>query len=236
MRARHYNWHCALLAGLQVLLRLNLAQLDDMQHGSTFPVVLLPADKGVAEDSAADPLLFFTHVTQPSRYRGVIYTPTLVGHIAALRIQLSETLVWRLYSFTQGLAAGRSSSGETSSTASSSAAAAASGAGAGGQLGRPAASGSRGRLVQAGSSTNLAAAGAGGNSGGSVGRGSGDVQQVASADLPLQVTKSCLTLPCERVTAPAAASVFRLGRSPTIASCDGSSPTARTTCYPPGYT
>jgi hypothetical protein len=172
---------------LQVLMRLNLAQLDDMQHGSTFPVVLLPADKGVAEDSAADPLLFFTHVTQPSRYRGVIYTPTLVGHIAALRLQLSETLVWRLYAFTQGLAAGRSGGSNTSASASSSAAAAAAATGA---QGRVAASNSRGRLVQAGSSGNLTGAGAGGGAGGSsVGRGSpaGDVQQVASADLPLQV-------------------------------------------------
>jgi hypothetical protein len=167
-------------------MRLNLAQLDDMQHGSTFPVVLLPADKGVAEDSAADPLLFFTHVTQPSRYRGVIYTPTLVGHIAALRLQLSETLVWRLYSLTQGLAAGRASGSNTSASASSSAAAAA--AAAGGQS-RLAASNSRGRLVQAGSSGNLTGAGPGGGAGGSAGPGSsaGDVQQVASADLPLQV-------------------------------------------------
>lgn len=176
----------------QVLLRLNLAQLDDMQHGSTFPVVLLPADKGVAEDSAADPLLFFTHVSQPSRYRGVLYTPTLVGHIAALRLQVSETLVWRLYSFTQGLAAG----GGGGAAAGGGNGGAGSSAAAGGMSGAlPAASNSRGRMVQAGSSSNLAA-GAGGAGGagagaGGVGRGSaaGDVQQVASADLPLQVRR-----------------------------------------------
>lgn len=177
---------CFLL--VQVLLRLNLAQLDDMQHGSSFPVVLVPTDKTVAEDSAADPLLFFTHVSQPSRYRGVLYTPTIVGHIAALRLQLSEPLVWRLYSFTQGLASGRSSgSSDASRQASSSAAAAAASA-------RLPASSSRGRLVQAGSSSNLAAAaqGGGGAGNGNGGRSSsaGDVQQVASADLPLQVGDS----------------------------------------------
>lgn len=172
---------------LQVLLRLNLAQLDDMQHGSTFPVVLLPADKTVAEDSAADPLLFFTHVSQPSRFRGVLYTPCLVGHIAALRVQLSETLVWRLYTFMHGLVAGGSSgsSGSDAGAGGSSAAAATAGPT------RSAASNSRGRMVQAGSSSNLAtAAPNSAGAAGSVGRGSaaGDgVQQVASADLPLQV-------------------------------------------------
>jgi hypothetical protein len=192
-------WGVRLCHGdLQVLLRLNLAQLDDMQHGTTFPVVLLPADKGVAEDSAADPLLFFTHVTQPSRFRGVVYTPTLVGHIAALRVQLSETLVWRLYAFLQGVAASGSSG---SSNASSSGGGSAGGLTAVGSTGRIAASGSKGRLVQAGSNTNLAAAGAGGGpaggAAGGVGLGTtaaGDVQQVASADLPLQVRlASCMS-------------------------------------------
>lgn len=179
---------------MQVLLRLNLAQLDDMQHGSSFPVVLVPTDKNVAEDSAADPLLFFTHVSQPSRYRGVLYTPTLVGHIAALRLQLSEPLVWRLYAFTQGLAAGRSSGDAGGSRQASNSAAAAASA-------RLPASSSRGRLVQAGSSSNLvgAAAGGGGSGNGNGSRSSNspsDVQQVASADLPLQVGDAQLLLNC----------------------------------------
>ena len=177
----------------QVLLRLNLAQLDDMQYGSTFPVVLLPAETSVAEDSSADPLLFFTHVSQPARFRGVLYTPCLVGHIAALRVQLSETLVWRLFAFTQGLAAGGGAgSSKTDAGGGSSTAVAAAPAAAAGSMGRPGTAGSRGRLVQAGSSGNLAAAAPnGGGAAGSVGRGSaaGDVQQVASADLPLQVRR-----------------------------------------------
>lgn len=181
---------------LQVLLRLNLAQLDDMQHGTAFPVVLLAADKTVAEDSAADPLLFFTHVSQPSRFRGMLYTPCLVAHIAALRLQVSETLVWRLYSFMQGLAAGgntSTSSSTGSSTSSSSATAAAAAAGGQSAAARPGTPSSRGRMVQAGSSTNLAAtAGAGASAGATAagpgcGSSAGDVQQVASADLPLKV-------------------------------------------------
>lgn len=171
---------------------MNLAQLDDMQHGTAFPVVLLAADKTVAEDSAADPLLFFTHVSQPSRFRGMLYTPCLVAHIAALRLQVSETLVWRLYSFMQGLVAGGNTS-TSSSSSTSSGNATASAAAAGGQSARPGTPSSRGRMVQAGSSTNLAAtAGAGASAGATAagpGRGSsaGDVQQVASADLPLKV-------------------------------------------------
>lgn len=59
----HYTaGNSAGVAYSQLLVRLNLAQLDDMLHGSPFPVVLLPADKTVLEDSRADPLLFFTHV------------------------------------------------------------------------------------------------------------------------------------------------------------------------------
>jgi hypothetical protein len=186
-------WCCP--SRLQLLLRLNLAQLDDMMHGTAFPVVMVPADKNVAEDSAAEPLLFFTHVTQPSRFRGALYTPTLVAHVAALRLQVSETLVWRTYAFLQGLAAG---SGSTAAAAGSGSRGVSSGsAAAGGMRG---AGGSKARLAQAGSSSNLSAAGGGagsaagaGQGGGSGGGASGDVQQVASADLPLQVSCSRLS-------------------------------------------
>jgi hypothetical protein len=170
---------------VQLLVRMNLAQLDDMLHGSPFPVLLVPADKTVLEDSRADPLLFFTHVTQPSRYRGALYTPTICGRIAALRLELSETLLWRLYSFSQGLAA---ASGSSAAAGSSSAKLTGSSSGTGlAGPGYKASSASRGRLAGGPSSGNLAAGGGGGAAGSGAGQGSAAVQQVASADLPLQV-------------------------------------------------
>jgi hypothetical protein len=174
---------------VQLLVRMNLAQLDDMLHGSPFPVLLVPADKTVLEDSRADPLLFFTHVSQPSRYRGALYTPTICGRIAALRLELSETLLWRLYSFSQGLAAAGSSSSTAASSSST------------GLAGSKAGSASRGRLAGGPSSGNLAAAGAGqaaGNGAAAGQQGSSAVQQVASADLPLQVSvpSSCTARDC----------------------------------------
>jgi hypothetical protein len=157
-----------------------------MMHGTAFPVVLLPADKRVAEDSAADPLLFFTQVTQPSRFRGAIYTPTLVAHLAGLRLQVSETLVWRMHALMQSLAPSGSSGGGGGGGGAGGSGAAA-GSTTGGGAGMRGAGGSRAQLAQAGSSTNLAAAGGAAGSGGSGAGGAGDVQQVANADLPLQV-------------------------------------------------
>jgi hypothetical protein len=174
---------------VQLLVRMNLAQLDDMLHCSPFPVLLVPADKTVLEDGRADPLLFFTHVTQPSRYRGALYTPTICGRIAALRLELSETLLWRLYSFSQGLAA---ASGNSAAAGSNNAKLAGSSSGTGlAGPGYKASSASRGRLAGGPSSGNLTAAGGGGaaGSGAAAGQGSAAVQQVASADLPLQVRR-----------------------------------------------
>jgi hypothetical protein len=175
-------------AAVQLLVRMNLAQLDDMLHGSPFPVLLVPADKTVLEDSRADPLLFFTQVSQPSRYRGAMYTPTICGRIAALRLELSETLLWRLYSVSQGLAAASGGSSAAGSSSASNMTGSSSGTGLAGP-GYKASSASRGRLAGGPSSGNLAAAGGGAaaGSGAAAGQGSSAVQQVASADLPLQV-------------------------------------------------
>lgn len=203
---------------LQLLVRLNLAQLDDMMHGSPFPVALVPADKTVLEDSTADPLLFFTSVNQPSRFRGALYTPTIAGRIAALRLQLCETVVWRLYDFTLGLAAtasGAAGSNTVSNIAPSGNGgggngAAPAGTGVGfGSSGYKAVSSSRGRLAGGPSSGNLIAAGTAGQSAAAGGtsaavQGSKAVQQVANADLPLQVRLGGMQAAqalCSRVTA-----------------------------------
>eukprot|EP00879_Flechtneria_rotunda_P005415 GHRR01005707.1.p1 GENE.GHRR01005707.1~~GHRR01005707.1.p1 ORF type:complete len:1494 (+),score=564.87 GHRR01005707.1:1093-5574(+) len=167
LTVEYHSGNSAGTAYTQVLLRVNFAQLDDMLHTSPFPVVLVPADKTVLEDPAADPLMFFTHVTQPSRFRGALYTPTICGRVAALRLRLSETLVWRLYDLSQSLAA---SSHKTDA-----------GAGEGGSsdpAGKPNAQSRRHAVGVSSSGVTAAAAGA---------TAGGAVQQVASADLPLQV-------------------------------------------------
>lgn len=197
LSAEYHAGNSAGVAYTQVLLRLNLAQLDDMLHGTSFPVVLMPASKKVAEDSAAEPLLFFTHVTQPARFRGALYTPTLVAHVAALRLQLSETLVWRMFAFAQALGTSGSSRGGGGSGPAATVSSA--------SPGMHSAGGSRTRLAQAGSNSNLAgtaaAAGAGSLQQGSSPAGtSGGVQQVASADLPLQVR--CSSMHCRMLLLP----------------------------------
>lgn len=166
-------------------MRVNLAQIDDMLHGSPFPVLMVPADRTVLEDSAADPLVFFTYVSQPSRLRGALYTPTIAGRIAALQLQVSETFAWRMFAFAQGLAA----SSNSSSTFSSAAADGHAGSEGTGlkSSNYKATSDSRDRLSAGASTGNLAAA-AGTGAAGSGRGGSAAVQQVANADLPLQVS------------------------------------------------
>lgn len=169
-------------------MRVNLAQLDDMLQATPFPVLLVPADKTVLEDSAADPLVFFTYVSQPSRLRGALYTPTIAGRVAALRVQLSETLAWRLFAYTQGLLTS-GSGGTGAGSGSAVATAGLDGSGLGSSTYK-ASAGSRDRLSAVASTGNLAAAAAGGAAGSSSGgapSGTSGVQQVASADLPLQV-------------------------------------------------
>lgn len=168
----------------QLLMKVNLAQLDDMLHGTPFPVLLVPAEQAVLEDSAADPLVFFTYVSQPSRLRGALYTPTIAGRIAALRLQLSETLAWRMFAFAQGLAkSGGVSSGGTAAATNTAA------GGAGGRGSNHKSVGaSRERLPATSSTGNLAAAAAGSSSTAGKGAGATAGVQTANADLPLQVS------------------------------------------------
>eukprot|EP00878_Enallax_costatus_P013777 GHUV01014408.1.p1 GENE.GHUV01014408.1~~GHUV01014408.1.p1 ORF type:complete len:898 (+),score=328.70 GHUV01014408.1:398-3091(+) len=189
------EYHAGNSAGItytQLLVRVNLAQVDDMLHGTPFQVLLVPAERAVLEDSAADPLVFFTYVSQPSRLRGALYTPTIAGRIAALRLQLSETLAWRMFAFAHGLATLGSNSSSGTASGSSAAAGAAGGTSGLRSSSYKSVSASRERLPATSSTGNLAAAAAAGSSsaagrGGGAAAGQSGVQQTANADLPLQV-------------------------------------------------
>jgi hypothetical protein len=183
----------SLIPDSQFLLRMGTVQLDDMLHDSPFPVMLLPAGRTMLEDSSAQPLLFFTSVSQPSRFRGALYMPTIAGHISELRVSLSETLLWRLYSLVQGVGAtgaGGVPPGPNVSVADVTTASGRSTSDARSRMHTAAGGSSSGSLASssaAGTGSTALQAGSGRSGNTDVPAGSAAVQQVASADLPLQV-------------------------------------------------
>jgi hypothetical protein len=146
-----------------------------MLEGTAFPVAAVPSDASVLQDPGAEPLLFYTQVSEPSRMRNAVYMPTIAGRIASLRICIAEPVIWRILDLansigaaTVGGGAGGAAGGGDSRTRSRAAAAPAPGAAG------PASAGGGGAAAATASGAAGCPAGA-------------NKQQVARADQPLQV-------------------------------------------------
>lgn len=125
---------------------LKSAQLDDQLPGSPYPVVLLPLAEaealvhpspfgsargggkrgGGGGGDRAEPLLYFSFVSEPGRKKGALYCPCIVAKLAPVKISVAESLVWRMVAFASALTAAAEAASQSDPVANTVAAARAS--------------------------------------------------------------------------------------------------------------